>query len=59
MAQNDNKSFKLLKSVHIILCIVVVNAVFWVGLGFFLFQKSDHSLPEEKSRDFSVIHKNS
>ncbi len=48
MAQNNNKRFKLLKSVHIILCIVVVNAVFWVGLGFFLFQKSGHPLPEVK-----------
>ncbi len=55
MAQNNNKRFKLLKSVHIILCIVVMNAVFWVGLGFFLFQKSVHSPPEVKGQDFSVI----
>jgi hypothetical protein len=58
MAQNNNKRYKLLKSVHIILCIVVVNAVFWVGLGFFLFQKSTHPSPEVKGQDFSVIYKN-
>jgi hypothetical protein len=48
MAQNNNKRFKLLKSVHIILFSVIVNAVFWVGLGFFLIQKFNDSLPEEK-----------
>jgi hypothetical protein len=57
MAQNNDKTFKLLKSVHIILCIVIVNAVFWVGLGFFLFQKSDDSLPKVKGQDFFVIYK--
>ena len=58
MSQNNSKRFKLFKSVHIILCAVIVNAVFWVGLGFFLFQKSDHSLPQEKGRHYSVIYSN-
>jgi hypothetical protein len=58
MAQNNDKRFKLLKSVHIILCIVIANAAFWVGLGFFLFQKLDDSLPKVKGQDFSVIYKN-
>jgi len=48
MAENNSKISKLFKSVHIIFFVVIVNAVFWVGLGFFLFRKSDDSLPEEK-----------
>jgi hypothetical protein len=31
------------------LCVVIVNAVFWVGLGFLLFQKSNDPQSEEKS----------
>jgi hypothetical protein len=54
MAQNNSRRSKLFKSEHIIFCAVIVNAVFWVGLGFFLFRKSD----EEKGRDYSIIYKN-
>ncbi len=54
MAENNSKISKLFKSVHIIFFVVIVNAVFWVGLGFFLFRKSDDSLPEKKGRDYSI-----
>jgi hypothetical protein len=57
MSQNNNKRFNFFKSEHILLCVVIVNAVFWVVLGFFLFQKSDDSLTEKKGRDYTFIYK--
>jgi hypothetical protein len=55
MAKSYSKRFKLFKSVHITFCVVIVNAVFWVGLGFLFLQKSDDQQPQEKGRDYSII----
>jgi hypothetical protein len=47
MSQTNSKSFKIFKSVLIILCILIVNAVVWVGLGILLTQKSGQSMIKE------------
>jgi hypothetical protein len=48
MSQTNSKSFKIFKSVLIILCVIIVNAVVWVGLGILLTQKSGQSMPKEE-----------
>jgi hypothetical protein len=44
MSQINSKSFKILKSLLVILCIIIVNAVVWVGLGILLTEKAGESM---------------
>ncbi len=53
MSQTNSRGFKIFKSVLIILCVIIVNAVVWVRIGILLTEKSGQSIP--KGEDIESI----
>ncbi len=58
MSQINSKSFKILKSVLVILCIIIVNAVVWVGLGILLTEKAGESMIKEYIKSILLFIRN-